>query len=215
MARLRFKDTVPPRGWFYIQRETNLRIVGESLSDLAVKVAEHRRYKGLPNATKQQASLDIERQICSRLGRRECVAEGVKDEWQPVNDVPLLSLSAILGFSRAMLEWIATGKELVSKEESDRRASICKGCQLNNPVVGCKCSLFYKLVNKSIPFERRDAALGICGVCSCSLQAKVNLPMSVIKASNEQRDLSYPSFCWQADDPEAKAPERIGIAKGP
>ena len=197
MARLRFKTTVPPRGWFFIQQETRLRITGESLDDLAAKVVEHRRYKNLPRATKAEASLDIERQTCSRLGKRECSPEGMEDEWVPVNDVPLISLPAIIGFSRAALEWIASGRELVEKAEAERRAEICKGCPLNNALTGCKCSIFYKMVDKSVPFERRDPGLGICGACQCSLIAKVNLPMNVIEASNGGREIAWPAHCWQ------------------
>ncbi len=195
MARMRFANTVPPRGWFFIQLETKLRITGESLGDLAAKVVSHRAYKGLPGATLDQAKLDIERQICSRLGKRDCLPEGTSDEWKPVNDVPTLKLSQVMSFSKAAIEWIGSGRELVDKAEADRRAEICKGCPLNNPLVGCKCSIFYKMINKAIPFERRDPGLGICGSCGCSLIAKTNLPASTIKAA-ESGKTAYPAHCW-------------------
>jgi hypothetical protein len=197
MARLKFRRETPVRGWFFIEPKTRLRIVGESLDNLAKLVTEHRTYKGLPRATVAEASIDIERQICTRLGSRECISEGIADEWKPVKDSPILTVQNAISFSRSMIEWIASGKELVPMEEAQRRADICKGCALNNPVIGCKCSAFYKLVDKSVPFERRDPGLGVCGICSCSLICKTNLPLSVIKTSNAGRELEYPPHCWQ------------------
>ncbi len=194
MARLRFKSQVPPRGWFYIEQATKLRIVGESLGDLTSKVVAHRKYRNLVRATTEEASLDIERQVCARLGKRDCSAEGIEDEWTPVDDNPVLRLADVMGFSKAAFEWIKGGQELVPASEADRRAEICKGCPLNAAMTGCKCSIFYKTVALAIPFERRDPALGVCGICRCSLQAKVNLPASVIKASDSGH--KFPAHCW-------------------
>lgn len=198
MARMKFKREVPPRGWSYIQPVTRLKILGESLPDLADKVYRHRLYKGLERASVAEAGLDIERQICTRLGTRECSPEGTADEWVPVTENPTIEMSAVIGFSKAALEWISSGRELVPESEANRRAEICKACPLNNPMTGCKCSIFYKMVNMAVPEARRDPELGVCGACACALQAKVNLPMNVVNESNAGRNLSFPVFCWQS-----------------
>lgn len=194
---MKFKREVPSRGWFHIQKETRLKILGESLDDLSKKVSQHRTYKGLSRATLEECSIDIQRQICSRLSARECVSEGIEDEWVPVKDVVLPGMEEIISFSKAAFEWIASGRQLVPEEESKRRAEICKGCQMNSPLHGCSCGLIYKMIASAVPLERRDAELGICGCCSCELKSKVNLPESVIRASNKGRDLRWPSHCWQ------------------
>lgn len=199
MARMKFKRETPSRGWFHIQKETRLKIVGESLDDLSVKVAQHRSYKGLPRATVAEANIDIQRQICSRLSERECVAEGIGDEWVPVKDAILPKMEEIVSFSKAALEWLASGRQLVPKEEAERRADICKGCQMNSPLHGCNCGLIYKMIASSVPLDRRDAELGICGACSCELKSKVNLPENVIRASNEGRNIAWPAHCWQRE----------------
>ncbi len=196
MARLKFRNQVPPRGFFYVQKESRLRIEGESLDDLAQQIVTHRTFKGLPRATIEEAKIDIERQICARLTVRECVSEGIDDEWKPIDDNPNISLSAVLGASKAALEFVASGAELVPEAERSRRAEICKDCPANNQVRGCKCSIFYKMIDRMVPFERRDPELFVCSCCSCSLQAKTNLPANVILAGDKGRNISYVAGCW-------------------
>lgn len=196
MARMRFKNQVPPRGWKYIQQESRLTIEGESMEDLAAKVVEHRRYKSLARATVEEAKLDIERQICTRLTARECISEGINDEWQPIDDNPNITMAAVIGASKAALEFVASGAELVPEAERARRAEICLGCAANSFIRGCRCSIFYKMIDKMVPANRRDPGLGVCGACACSLQAKTNLPANVIKAGDAGRNISYPAHCW-------------------
>lgn len=200
MARMRFTREVPPRGWFYVQKETKLRIEGESIDDLAKKVIDHRVYKGLPRQTIEEAKLDIERQICTRLTARECVAEpGLDDQWVPFEDNPTISIKTVISASKAALEFIASGAKLVDESERARRAEICKGCAANNRITGCRCSPFYKLIEKMIPAERRDPELFVCSVCACSIMAKVNMPENVIIESNKGRNFNFPAYCWQKD----------------
>lgn len=196
MARMRFTRQVPPRGWAYIQQESKLRIEGESIDDLATRVVAHRVYKGLPRATVEEAKLDIERQICTRLTARECISEGIDDEWKPINDNPNITMAAVIGASKAALEFVASGAELVPETERARRAEICLGCAANTFMRGCRCSIFYKMIDRMVPVQRRDPGLGVCGACACSLQAKTNLPANVIKAGDSGRKIEYPSFCW-------------------
>lgn len=200
MARYKFPNQIPPRGFFYIQQETKLRIEGESLNDLIKKVIDHRVYKGLSRTTIEEARLDIERQLCSRLSARECVAEpGLDDQWKPVDDNPNITMSAVISASKAALEFVASGAELVTEEERARRAEICLGCACNVFIRGCRCSVWYKMIDKMIPASRRDPGLGICAVCQCSNSAKTNMPDNVIRASNEGRNLPFPPHCWQKD----------------
>ncbi len=197
MARLKFPNQVPPRGFFYVQKETRLRIEGESIGDLSKKVVDHRVYKGLPGQTMEEARLDIERQICSRLTKRECASElGVDDEWKPIDDNPNITLSAVIGASKAALEFVASGAELVPEVERSRRTEICLDCPLNNAVRGCRCSIFYRMIERMVPANRRNPELFVCSACQCSLQAKTNLPANVIKAGDAGRNIQYPSNCW-------------------
>lgn len=193
MALLKHPGTVPPGGFKYRQPETGLTLTGDSLSDLINKTVSHRRYKGLKPDSAEMVSLDVQRQICTRLGKADCKEEET-DSWVPVPTTPRFTLTDILAFSRTLLEFIKSGGALVPIDEAQRRREICVVCPLNQKATGCKCSLFYKAVNAAVPKERRWDDLHVCGICHCSTMAKVNVPLSVIEA--DKRKLAFPVNCW-------------------
>lgn len=199
MALLKFRNEAPPGGWRYFQAETRLMIKGDGPDNLLSNVIEHRKYKGLTPTDRETVWLEIERQLCSRLSERNCVREGPNDDWVPVKEQKsVVDFGAIVGFSRAALEWIGSGREVVPAAEAQRRAAICLACPLNAPSEGClPCSVLYGMIEKSVPKHRRIEGLEICGVCHCSNQAKVNLPADVVRESNRERGLAFPSHCWQ------------------
>lgn len=194
MATLKYPATAPPGGFIYLQAETKLRLDGDSLHALIAKVISHRRYKGLKPDDEPTVRLEVQRQICTRLGRNDCTAEEM-DSWVPQPNNPRFTLSDILAFSRTMLELIKSGKGLVNIHEAERRRAICVGCPLNQRATGCKCGILYKMIDAMIPRERRFADLHICGVCHCSNAAKVNVPLAAIRADG--RKLDFPVHCWQ------------------
>ena len=105
MAILKHPTTVPPGGFRYKQEQTQLMLTGDSLSDLIQKTVSHRRYKGLKPDDAATVSLEVQRQICTRLGKEECKAEEV-DSWVPVPITPRFTLMDILAFSKTLLEFI-------------------------------------------------------------------------------------------------------------
>lgn len=205
MARLNFRNTTPPGGWKFYEHRTRLTLSDHTFSELRDKVIDHRRHKGLEPTDADTVSLEIERQICARLSKRDCTAEGTTDEWVPIDDRAgsTLDLVAILSFSKAALDWLVSGAETVPLAEAQRRREICAGCPLNNPASGCKCGPLYALINAAVPADKRWDDLHICAACACTLKAKVHLPMSMINESNEGRKLDFPRWCWQRHDHEA------------
>lgn len=200
MARLKRKNMQPPGGFTYLQKETRLLLKGDSLNELTKRVIEHRKYKGLSPTDFESVQRDIERYICDRLGHRDCKSEGKDDPWVPIDGTKkFITLSMITGFSRAAVEWVKSGREMVSMEEAQRRREICIGCSLNSPVGGCNCSGFYRMIEAALPTERKLGDLHVCHACHCSLQVKVHLPMNVVQESNEGRDLQFPAYCWQLE----------------
>lgn len=202
MARLKHRYEVPPLGFWYLQKETALRIEGESLRDTATKVIAHRKYKGLGPLDLATVEREVEQQICSRLGKFHCQADGPDDPWIPrETKSTVLRLGSILAFSRAAFAWFASGRELVTQEKAQARATGCAGCPLNQPLTGCKCGSVLKIIQSVVPAEKRFEKLGVCTVCECSLPAKVWLPRSVVDASNEGRKLRFPTdgSCWQSE----------------
>lgn len=82
MAKLRHPGDVPPCGWQYSEPRTRLTSRGDNLADLVSQVHTHRQHNGFPD-TIEQARLDVQRQICSKLGTRECIPEGPDDLGSP------------------------------------------------------------------------------------------------------------------------------------
>ena len=196
MATLRHPNDVPPCGWQYLEPRTRLKITGDNLSDLVSKVALHRKHNGF-DAALDKARMDVQRQICSKLGKRECLSEGPGDPWKPVHDLTrTASISEIMAFSRAALDWLMGGRGIVSLEVNEGRRQACVACPMNQPVQGCRCAPLYRMIDRAIPEERRFGDLHVCGVCGCSLKAKCAVPDSVVAASDKGRDLPYPVGCW-------------------
>lgn len=195
-----FRDT-PPGGWRYVQPETGVHFDGDNFDDLLAKIRPHREYKGIPC---DNLSLDVQRQLCVRLSLSDCEPEPGED-YRPVQDLTgslTVSMALSLGraVSSALLEVASGGSALCSPEESQRRAAICRGCPLNKPAGLCSCSAVYVAVEKAIPKSRRLEGISVCMACGCSLQAKANLPASVVAASTAPGTV-FPPWCWQPGAP--------------
>lgn len=204
MALLKRKNQTPPGTgkWEYLQADSGLTISAENYHALVDSVVSHRQYRGYERANKPEAALDIERQICQRLGSTECKKEGPDDPWVPrIPERVKITMGDIIGFSKAAFAFAASGGELVPVEVARERAKDCLACPLNRILVGCSCNTFYKLVEAAVSKERRIDGLHVCHVCHCSNTAKVNLTEEQVVASNEGRKLEWPEGqpCWQRD----------------
>ena len=202
MARLKFKSQRPPRGFFYIQPETRLRIEGEDYGAIMKLVLAHRQYRSLPRATRAEVEEDVERQICSRLTVAECRSEGPLDELRPVTESQVLSVGAVMSLSKAAFDWLASGAEVVSMELLAKRQAACLSCPLNNPVKACSCSLFYKTIDHLVPAARRSQDMHVCGACGCSTNAKAQMPLPMVIQADGDRNIQYPIGCWVRTEKE-------------
>lgn len=107
-----------------------------------------------------------------------------------------LSLTKIAAFSSALIEWMKAGLNMVPKEESQRRAAICRGCPWNKTASACVCTTFFAVIDSLIPADRNEPGLQICTLCGCSLRVKALAPMSVVREGNPE-NLRLPEWCWQ------------------
>lgn len=200
MARLKYKNEVPPGGFVFIQAESRLKIFGESFGDLVDRVISHRQHRGFGPTDRATVELEVERQMCSRLGKNFCRSEGKDDEWVPVTDTTdFLDWEKIKSFSVAAWNWVKNGGELCSPEESDRRAAICAACPCCEPWGGCRSCGLAKWATSAIPNDRRitEFADKGCLVCSCAISTLLVAPESVIVAADDARPLKYPRNCWK------------------
>ena len=192
MATLKTFSLVPPKGWIYIQPETEQHFAGfTSFDELLASVQAHRTYKGLDPST---AALDIQRQICAALGPEYCKDEPGETHI-PVQDKTMaMTVDMALSFNKALVPLIT--RDFCPPEEADARAKICRGCTFNVPAKTCSCGPAYSIVESLIPADRKQPLISVCMACGCSLQAKVNLPIEVIRRANSG-PVTFPPWCWQ------------------
>lgn len=200
MALLNDPHTTPPDGFCYTQPETQSRfeLAGNgTLTELVALVVAHRKWKGLEPADDLGVRLDIERQICASMPPGVCQAENGED-YQPLHDQSRrLTLDKIMSFSGALFAFIRGGAVLVEPAVADARAKTCRGCPFNKAPRSCSCTPLWSFLESIIPSDRRPGGLFVCGICGCSLSAKVLVPDEVIRESNAGHGYVYPGFCWQ------------------
>lgn len=73
--KLRQKCIVPPGGYFYTQPETNFRIDAPTFDKLINRVIEHRTYKEIMPILRKRVALQVEDQICARIGQEHKISE--------------------------------------------------------------------------------------------------------------------------------------------
>lgn len=199
MPRLCRPNEEPPDGWIYTQPDTGGRWNGESLHKLVEMVREHRVWKNLDRQDYESVRLDIERQICSGMPEGLCAGEP-GEKYQPIDDkMRTISMEQVMEFSMASFRFVESGGELVDKAESVRRAAICRGCRFNRPSPCIVCTPVFKLMDAFIPESRKEPGLSACGVCGCSIRAKILLPMKTILTADAEKRLRYPPHCWLND----------------
>jgi len=188
-------NTEPENGWQYVQPETGewIDCRGENFAALIERVVQHRRYKGLKPDDHAAVQVDIERQLCLGI-KNGCRPEPgdieVKDQFRGITG------DSIIAASRALFSFVKSGGQLVEKTESERRAAICRGCKFNRLSGTCMCNAVFALIKSIIPSSRIEPGLKACGVCGCSLEAKVLVPPDVLRDSEPTPGYAYPSWCW-------------------
>lgn len=189
MALLNHKHQSPPDDFCFTEPTTGGKWTGETLAHITEIVCEHRKWKGLFPQDTESVSLEIQRQICSGLPPGFCHAESGEDYVPFVDQARTFTIDNVMHASQAAIDFVASGGEMVPQAESARRANICRGCRFNRPSPSCVCTPLYKMLDKLVPKERKEAGLHVCGICSCSNSVKILLP---VKPDN----FRYPPHCW-------------------
>ncbi len=117
-----------------------------------------------------------------------------------------VSAGDIGNFIFSMKKWAMTGGVCVEAEEAERRANICSSCPHNSKAVGCSsCMQILPKVMGMVGNKTttHDDVLESCDRCSCSLRAKVWLPMEVVAGG---KVLTLPSSCWMKGEVDEITP---------
>ena len=200
MPYLKLPRQSPPGGWRYFQPETKLWFNGDDqgFADMVERIVVHRKYRELSRSTFDEVLEDVNRQLCERLGPAHCGAQK-GEAWSYIKQDFSNGINGetALAGSKALLDFILSGKKLNDEDESLSRAEVCRSCHLNTPAQGCgNCSALAQTTAKLVPENRRYSGLNVCAACGCGLQLKVNVPMEIVKSADADRGLTYPAHCW-------------------
>jgi hypothetical protein len=191
-------SVMPPGGWRYIQPETGFEFSASTLRVVVQKVTEHRKANGLPVGDPRS---EIEDFVCAQLPAGSDNCTHVLD-----GDYALkthFTMDDVKRFIQAAVNALGS-RGLADQETAEARAKTCAACPLNTSVSGCwRCKgladWLFKLIGART--TAHDSRLNQCGVCGCSLKAKIWLPQDV--AQDVSKGYKFPSWCWlNGSDPE-------------
>tara|TARA_R110000868_G_scaffold64854_5_gene194630 strand:- start:6622 stop:7248 length:627 start_codon:yes stop_codon:yes gene_type:complete len=194
---------VPPTGFVYTQPETGAKLDGQSMSGTISLMLRHRTANGLPRQTFEEASEDLQQQLCQQLGYAWCKNMVVESwsfrmDWDTIK-AGTRTLMALAG------EKLAGGNPYVDQAEAERRAAICCNCFANKRMGEClSCglaNLIQQLVAESVQpgATSKDDRLSGCMVCGCLLTKKVHVKDEIIKAGlSDKQKAAYAEIpaCW-------------------
>lgn len=86
-----------------------------------------------------------------------------------------------------------------TKQEAEKRASVCSTCPLNDRSRCTVCGGLLSLVRKLVGRKETsyDPVLGTCSLCGCLLRVKVHVSSEALKASTKKpSEEKIPDFCW-------------------
>jgi hypothetical protein len=118
-----------------------------------------------------------------------------------------LGIHDVMVGTSVMARFLASGKQVVSQQEAERRASICVGCPNNTPFAMPCSGICAELKNLVIGIvgqvgTSKDAQLHACQVCHCFLPAAVYLPLEIQippLSENQKKQLETVGPCWKKE----------------
>lgn len=160
-------------------------------------VTAHCRANGYPPIS----DIEIQTQQCERLdpvtADRYCEGEGNLVRGTGLN------WREVWAGTKVLASFLLAGKPLVSKDEANRRASICARCPRNvtfHKPCGGLCGELREAVTAIVGEQTThfDDRLDACSVCGCSNSAQVWIPIEQLKLGvSEEMMGQFVDFCWK------------------
>ena len=176
----------------FIDPVTDVAVVGDTAAKIAKQVEKERIARGLPI----DDVLDIvEENICRMIPswcERKIDGTMVKNEYTKAD---------VIAFIESVKGTILSGG-VVDRPIAEQRATTCLQCPYNMRLAGCEgCNGISSMVFSILGASRRVkniSQLRSCGICGCSLKAKIWVPKEVLdKTSHIQNTKGqFPSWCW-------------------
>ena len=193
---------MPSGGWRYIQPDTGFEFKSPTLRLLAKQVSEHRESNGIALG---DVRADIEAFVCAQLplGAEDCYTQ-IEGDYSDIALKTRFNMDDVKRFIEAAISALGN-RGLVDDREAEARAHICASCPLNTHVKGCwRCVGLADFLFRLIGTRRTAHAsrLNQCGVCGCSIKAKIWLPQDVAQKVSEGH--KFPSWCWLNEQPHGE-----------
>lgn len=186
----------------FAEKAPHLAWVGphHSLSDLMADIRKRCTGNGVPIPTEAE----VQDQICQRLPPGHCLTQ---DNHDPATPGRLMTtIGTFAQGTRTLFSWWKNGRRRVSREEAMRRSYICNICPWHSPIgncSGCAMKPVRALINEIVGIEKypTDAFLLSCGVCHCSLVAKVRMPKDdILPHMSESQKEQLWEKCWLREE---------------
>lgn len=188
----------PPGGWQVTVPQTGVTVSARYAKDLRAKVLAHLDANGYePDPDFDEWFEDA---ACreSPAAQRMC-GEPNKTLSPKQKLITPAKAKRFLKTLRILLQ----KRELVSREEAERRAEICRNCPSAGNIGYCwGCAAVYRKVRRllggtPIDFEREKR---FCLECGCLLKGKIWLPNSLLDQAEEGDRPEYAEGCWRDQD---------------
>ena len=195
MLALRNRNIVPPGGFRYTQKESGKTLHANSFHALCEVVKNHRQANGYPLDIDYET--DIETQLCLQLSKHDCKEVGIEVKPRQLGFADVMRFTKILG------ESVLKGNPRVDKEEANRRALICAGCNANvkaHGCAGCNSKRVAGLITTLTGTDEtdHDDKLESCTFCGCLNKAQVWFPLSILQNHIKANiNKALPEHCWK------------------
>ena len=179
----------------YTDAETGLSVRGETLKLLVNRMKTALAGANLP--IPEDLEQRILREIC-KAAPDSCLY--INEEAPHLTTKKGYTIRDVKAFIKSVEGTITQGG-VVDQDTAEERTNTCMRCPYNTNLPGCEgCSGVANIVFRVIG-ARKTKNLGYlkqCGVCGCSLKAKVWVPQETIKATAQiQENMNdFPDWCW-------------------
>ena len=187
---------LPHNAQTYEDKEFGIIVRGPTVKLIISKFETELRGRGLP--VPQDIEQKVLEQVCSKAPHACIFQNGQQPQATQVKQG--FTVTDVKAFIKSVEGTITSGG-VVDQETAEERTNICMRCPYNTRLPGCEgCSGIANLVFKVIGARKTHnmGHLKQCGVCGCSLKAKVWVPQDTVKqTANVQNNMNdFPDWCW-------------------
>lgn len=185
----------PPGGWKLTVEQTGVTITAPFFRILHQRVAAHMRANSIPISDDfDEWCADA---ACRETGCGRPFCNGALEK-EISGKLPYLTLAMAKRFIETM-SIVIRERRFVPREEAERRAEICRGCELATSIGGCKgCSSVFRRMERALKHDPIPMPPNkeFCGACGCVIRLKVLIPNDILDRAEAERP-KYATQCWR------------------